>query len=156
MQELARKCSSNLSLFYLLFLSSCFHFFFFTFSFFPPFPGSLERDFLVWMNFHRLSRAAFKISSISFLPGPQGRWPTCTDPSLKTLRSSSATKPMESGGKAGEGSECVSTAECDSWMFLWAGSHSTSPMWAPFPFLRCVTQAAGMSAELLQLPLCTP
>lgn len=114
----------------------------------------------MWMNFHKHSRAAFNISSISFLPGLQGRWPMCTDPSLKTLGSSPATKSMERGGKAGEGSECVSRAECDSWMFLWAGSDSTSPVWAPFPFLergvrdsgcRHVCRAAAATAASLHL-----
>lgn len=114
--ELPHKCSSTSLLYIYIFLSS-FLLFSSLFFLFPPFPSPLVRDFQVCMNFHGHS----SISSISFLPGLQGR---CT---LKTLVSS-ATKPMERGGKAGEGSECVCRAECDSWMFLWAGSGSRSLM----------------------------
>lgn len=80
-------------------------FFFFVFSFFPLFQAPLRGiSRCVWISMGTVG-AVFSISSISLQPGLQGKRPMCTDPSLKTLGSSSATKSMERGGRAGERSE---------------------------------------------------
>lgn len=118
-QELPHKCSTNLSSIYIFFLSS-FLLFSSLFSLFPPFQAPLWGiSRCVWISMG----TAGQPPAFQALLSCQG----CREGALKTLVSS-ATKSMERGGKAGEGSECVCRAECDSWMFLWAGSDSRSLM----------------------------